>query len=139
MAECVRDVMTREPLQISAEKTIAGAARLMRDEDIGDLIVSDGNRVLGMVTDRDIVIRAIAEGLDPERDTVDAVFSGGVSTVSPDAPIEEAVRMMRENAVRRLPVVDGGALVGVVSLGDLAVKRDETSALADISAAPPNK
>ena len=139
MAECVRDVMTREPLQISAEKTIAGAARLMRDEDIGDLIVSDGNRVLGMVTDRDIVIRAIAEGLDPEHDTVDAVFSGGVSTVSPDAPIEEAVRMMRENAVRRLPVVDGGALVGVVSLGDLAVKRDETSALADISAAPPNK
>jgi CBS domain-containing protein len=139
MAECVRDVMTRDPLQISADKTIAGAARLMRDEDIGDLIVSDGSRVLGVVTDRDIVVRAVAEGLDPTRETVDTVFSGGASTVSSDAPIEEAVRMMRENAVRRLPVVDGEQLVGVVSLGDLAMKRDETSALADISAAPPNK
>lgn len=139
MAQSVRDVMTQNPYQINVDTTIAGAAQMMRDEDIGDLIISDGNRVVGLVTDRDIVVRAIAEGLDPVRETVDAVFSGGVSTVSPDAPIEEAVRMMRENAVRRLPVVDGEQLVGVVSLGDLAMERDENSALADISAAPPNK
>lgn len=139
MAESVRDLMTSDPQRVEVDKTIAGVAQMMRDEDIGDVIVSDGDRLLGVVTDRDIVVRAVAEGLDPVRETVDSVFSGDVTTVSPDTPIEEAVRVMRQNAVRRLPVVDGEQLVGIISLGDLAMARDENSALADISAAPPNK
>jgi CBS domain-containing protein len=139
MPEHVRDLMTSDPRRVGVDKTIAGVAQMMRDEDIGDVIVSDGDRLVGVVTDRDIVIRAVAEGLDPVRETVDAVFSGDVTTVAPDTPIEEAVRVMRENAVRRLPVVDGEQLVGIISLGDLAMARDENSALADISAAPPNK
>jgi CBS domain-containing protein len=111
----------------------------MRDDDIGEVIVSDGDRLLGIVTDRDIVVRAIAEGLDPVREKVDTVFSGDVNTVSADAPIEEAIRVMSERAVRRLPVMEGERIVGVVALGDLAMERDTNSALADISSAAPNK
>jgi CBS domain-containing protein len=91
------------------------------------------------VTDRDIVVRAIADGLDPVRETVDSVFSSDVNTVSADASIEEAIRVMGECAVRRLPVMEGERIVGVVALGDLAMERDTNSALADISAAAPNK
>ena len=135
----VRDVMTADPLKVDVEKTIAGVAQLMRDENIGDVVVSDGDRVLGVITDRDIVVRAIAEGLDPVRETVDSVYSGDVRTIAADAPIDEAVRMMRENAVRRLPVVEGDQLVGIVSIGDLAIEANGEAALADISAAQPNK
>jgi len=131
--------MTPQPEQVDVDKTIAAVAKLMRDEDIGEVIVTDGDRLLGIVTDRDIVVRAIADGLDPVRETVDAVFSGDVNTVSADTPIEEAVRVMRERAVRRLPVMEGERLVGVVTLGDLAIERDEDSALAEISSAAPNK
>jgi len=131
--------MTPQPEQVDVDKTIAAVAKLMRDEDIGEVIVTDGDRLLGIVTDRDIVVRAIADGLDPVRETVDAVFSGDVNTVSADTPIEEAVRVMRERAVRRLPVMEGERLVGVVTLGDLAIEGDEDSALAEISSAAPNK
>jgi CBS domain-containing protein len=139
MTEQVRDVMTTDPRCVDVEQTIAGIAQMMRDDDIGDVVVSDGNRLLGVVTDRDIVVRAIAEGLDPTRETVDAVFSGDVKTISPDASIDEAVRVMRENAVRRLPVVEGEQLIGIVSLGDLAIEGNGETALADISSASPNK
>jgi CBS domain-containing protein len=137
MARLVRELMA-EPVTLPGDATLTEAARLMRDADIGDVIVADGERPLGVVTDRDIVVRGIAEEHAPSDTTVADVCTRDLVTVSPDDPVEQAVRLMRQVAVRRLAVVDGDRLVGVISLGDVAIERDESSALADISAADPN-
>ncbi|HVF73996.1 MAG TPA: CBS domain-containing protein [Acidimicrobiales bacterium] len=139
MAQTLKDLMTPNPLTVSADTTVAEAARYMRDESIGDVIVTDGDTVRGIVTDRDIVIRAVADGLDTGSTTVGEICSTELATLSPDAGVDEAVTLMRERALRRLPVVENGKPVGIVSIGDLAMERDEDSALADISAAPPNE
>jgi CBS domain-containing protein len=131
--------MTRNPVTVPADATIVDAARLMRDRDIGPLIVVDSDRVQGIVTDRDIVVRAVADGRDPSSVTIGEVCSEDVETISPDEPISDAVRRMEQRDVRRLPVVEGGRPVGIVSMGDLAVEGDlPSSSLADISAATPN-
>jgi CBS domain-containing protein len=130
--------MTPNPVTMGADTTVVEAARAMLDKDIGNVIVVDKNQVRGIVTDRDITVRVVAEGKDPNRVTLGEIASGDVAAVSPDDSVDKAVDMMRENAVRRLPVVEGGKPVGMVSIGDLAVQRDGKSALADISAAPPN-
>jgi CBS domain-containing protein len=137
MTQQVRELMA-EPATVPADTTLTEAARLMRDADIGDVIIVDGGQPRGMVTDRDIVVRGIAEHHSPDDTTVGEICTSELATVAPDDPIERAVRLMRETAVRRLPVVDGERLVGVVSLGDLAIERDEDSTLAEISAADPN-
>ena len=139
MAQEVREVMTRDPITLQANATLVEAARQMRDADVGDVIVMDGGRLKGIVTDRDITIRGVASGKDPNRSTLAEVCSPRLVTIPADRPVEEAVTLMRENAVRRLPVVEGDKPVGVVSIGDLAVDRDPRSALADISAAEPNR
>ena len=111
----------------------------MRDEEVrGVLVIQDG-KLCGLLTDRDIVVRAVAEGRDPSKTQVGEVASTDVATLAPDQDVGEAIRLMREKHVRRLPVVEGGRPVGIVSLGDLAVERDPDSVLADISAAPPNE
>jgi CBS domain-containing protein len=138
MADKIREVMAPNPVTLPSDSTVADAARQMRDGDIGDVIVTDGDGVRGIVTDRDIVVRAVAEDRAPSGVTVGEICSGELVTVNADDDIERAVRLMRTHAVRRLPVVQDGRLVGVVSLGDLAVDRDERSVLADISAADPN-
>ena len=115
------------------------AATQMRQADIGDVVVLKDGAVCGIVTDRDVVVRAVADGKDPDKTTVGEVCSAQVVAVSPDDNEDDAVRIMREKAVRRLPVVDGGRPVGIVSIGDLAMERDQGSALADISAAPGNR
>jgi CBS domain-containing protein len=102
-------------------------------------VVEEEGRAAGILTDRDIVVRAIAEGRDPGSTTVGEVCSSDLTTLTPDQSIDDAVRLMREHDVRRLPVVQDGRPVGIVSLGDLAVELDPDSALADISAAPPNE
>lgn len=136
----IADVMTPDPATLSATDTIADAAKLMRDEDIGDVIVTrEGDGLTGIVTDRDLVIRALADGRAPEDTQLGEIASADVVTVSPGDPFDEAVTRMREKKLRRLPVVDeSGALVGIVSLGDLAEERDPDSALGEISAAPPD-
>jgi CBS domain-containing protein len=91
------------------------------------------------VTDRDLVIRGLAENCDPDRTTIGSICSAELCTVAPTDPVDKAVRFMRDRAVRRLPVVDDGQILGVVSIGDLAMELDERSALAEISAAPPNE
>lgn len=139
MAQTLKDLMTPNPLTVSRDTSVDRAARHMRDDGIGDVIVTDGGTVCGIVTDRDIVVRAIAEGRDPAKTTVGEICSGDLATLSPDAGVEEAVTLMRERALRRLPIIEDGRPVGVVSIGDLAIERDEQSALADISAAPPNE
>jgi CBS domain-containing protein len=110
----------------------------MRDHALGCVLVADGSRLRGVVTDRDIVVRAIAESRDPSAVSVGEVCSTDLAWVSPDDDVGDAVRIMRRRAVRRLPVVQEGRPVGIVSLGDLALGGDESAALADISAAPPN-
>jgi CBS domain-containing protein len=138
MARTVRDVMTYDPCAVTVDDTLRTVAELMRDNGIGDVIVMSGQTVAGIVTDRDIVIRAVAEGLDPSVETVDTIYSGDVATITPETSLDATVELMRDRSVRRLPVVDEGVAVGIVSIGDLAIDRDEQSALAQISAAPPN-
>jgi len=110
----------------------------MRTEDVGDVLVVDGGRLSGIITDRDIAIRAVAENKGPATPVREVCSDGNLTTVTPDTKIDQAVELMRSQAVRRLPVVDGDRPVGMISIGDLAIERDETSALADISAAKPN-
>ena len=137
MPQSIREVMTADPVSLSATTSLTDAARRMRDEDIGDVLVSDGDRLRGVVTDRDIVVRAVAEGRDITSTTLADVCSTDVITVGPSDSVDEAVRMMSEHAVRRIPVVENGRPVGIVSIGDVAIERQPNSALADISAAPP--
>lgn len=138
MPEAVREVMTADPVRVPESMSIIQLAELMRDRDIGDLIVSDGARVVGIVTDRDIVVRGLASGDAVEMLSAGDVATRDVRTVDPEDPVAKAVEIMRETHIRRLPVVDNGELVGVVSIGDLAIERDPESVLADISEAPPN-
>jgi CBS domain-containing protein len=135
--QTVADLMTRPTATCPADAEIRAAAALMRDRDTGDVVVVDHDTVRGIVTDRDIVVRALADGKGPETPLAE-VLSGQVVAVAPDDRIEKVVDLMREHAVRRIPVVDGGRLAGVISIGDLAIERDPDSALADISAAREN-
>ena len=139
MAQSIRDVMTAHPVALPATSSVIEAARAMRDSDIGGVIVVDNGRVCGIVTDRDITVRGVAEGRDMSHLKLADVCSRVLTTVSPTDSVDDAVRLMREKAVRRLPVVEGGKPVGIVSLGDLAVTRDPQSALGNISAAPANR
>lgn len=138
MAQRVNEVMTPVPVAVSPDTTLVTVSDLMRRHGIGDVLVVHEGRLRGMVTDRDIVVRAVAVQRDVEGTTVADICSTNVVTVAPEQDADEAVRLMRRHAVRRLPVVDGDRPIGMVSIGDLAVQRDERSALADISAEPPN-
>ncbi len=138
MAQAVREVMTENLVTVPGSAALIEAAQRMRDADIGDVIVMEGDSMCGVVTDRDIVVRAIAMGKDPQSSTVGEICSHEVVTVAPDDAIDHAAQLMRERSVRRLPVVEGGRPVGIVSIGDLAIERDSSSALADISAAQGN-
>lgn len=138
MARKVVDLMTPAPLTVELDETIQRAAQIMRDADVGDVIVTDEGRLGGILTDRDITVRAVADGRDPTTTNVEEITTEEVVAVTPDTDIQEAERLMAQYAVRRLPVVDGDRPVGIVSLGDIVVVRDRDSVLADISAAPPN-
>ena len=136
----VREVMTPMPSTIQASEPAAEASRRMRELDVGSLVVVDeGGSVVGVLTDRDIVVRALAEGRDPNTTTVRDISSQELATLSPDDSVDQAVQLMRDKAVRRLPVLEGGRPVGIVSIGDLALERDRRSVLADISEEPPNQ
>ena len=138
MARTVNQVMTSDPRTVAPGDPLTEAARHMRDGDVGAVVVVDGGSVTGIVTDRDIVVRAIAEGRDPSSTTVRDVFTSSTVTVTPDQSEDDAARLMRENDIRRIVVVHDGRPAGIVSIGDLAVELDEDSALADLSSAPPN-
>ena len=139
MARTVNEVMTVAPATIQAGDPARHAARLMRDHDVGAVLVLDDGRLHGIVTDRDIAIRVVAEGGDADSTTVGEVATGDPTAIESDSPVDEAVRLMRERALRRLPVVEGDQPVGIVTLGDIAVERDPDSALADVSASDPNR
>jgi CBS domain-containing protein len=138
MAQKVSELMTSAPVTLNSGQTVADAARAMREAGIGDVLVLNDGQLIGLVTDRDIVVRVVADGRDPGNTSVSEVCSPDLVTVRPDDDADTAVRRMRERSVRRVPVVDNGRPVGVLSIGDMAIERDERSALADISAEAPN-
>ncbi|MGW8529312.1 MULTISPECIES: CBS domain-containing protein [Nocardiopsidaceae] len=139
MADSIAEVMSETVHTVAPETTLREAARIMRDEDVGDVVVTDSGRIRGVLTDRDIVVRCVADEGDPDRVTVGQVCSAEVVTVPRQSSLRDAVHAMRASSVRRLPVVDGPEVVGIVTMGDLARVVDEDSALADVSAAPPNR
>jgi CBS domain-containing protein len=139
VAQHIQDVMTKHVHCVGEGTTLREVARVMRDQQIGDVLVTGANdRLVGIITDRDLVVRAVAEGKDFDRTRAADICSGQIVTITPTATIDEAVELMRTKAVRRIPVVDHDKPVGIVSIGDLALDRDPRSALADISAAPAN-
>jgi len=139
MAQTAEEIMTRDPRTVDASDTVVDAARVMRDSDIGDVVVIEDGNVTGIVTDRDIVVRGVAEGRDPDSTAVSEVCTTGVETIDPSASVDDALSLMREKDIRRLPVTKNGRPVGIISLGDLAVEREPDSTLADISAASPDQ
>jgi CBS domain-containing protein len=130
----VRDVMTPGPIGVDYYQSISEAARAMREWGVGAVLVVTDQSLYGLVTDRDLVIRAVAEAKGPD-EPVGPLSSGDLIGVDADADAREAARLMREHAVRRLPVIEDGQVAGIVSLGDLAVQDDPGSALAAVSMA----
>lgn len=136
--ESIRELMTSDPIVLEADATVAEAARCMRDRDVGDVLVRKDGKLCGIVTDRDLVVRCLADAGDPREHPLAELCSKPLLTLPPDADVEEAMQLMQEHAVRRIPIVERDRPVGIVSLGDLAIARDRRSCLGEISAAPPN-
>jgi CBS domain-containing protein len=121
MAKKIKESMSSNPRTIDADKSVAAAAKMMKDEDVGLAPIVDGDKLVGTVTDRDIATRVVAAGKDPESTKVKEIATKDVVTVDPDQDLEEAVRLMAQHQVRRLPVVEeGGRLVGVLAQADVA-------------------
>jgi CBS domain-containing protein len=121
MSVSIRDVMTANPRSLTSGSSIIEAARLMRDEDAGIIPIIEDDRLIGTVTDRDIAIRAVAEGKSPESTTVGEIASRELVTIDPQQNLDEALRLMARHQVRRLPVVEeDGKLVGIVAQADVA-------------------
>ena len=126
MGQIIKDVMTSNPCSIEAEKSVAYAAKMMREEDVGLAPIVEGDKLIGMLTDRDIAIRVVAEGRNPEQVKVADVASKQVVTIDPQQDLDEALRIMAKHQVRRLPVVEeDGKLVGVVAQADIAREGDD--------------
>lgn len=139
----VRDVMTPNPECVSDKDSIREVARIMKDQDTGVVPVVDGKRIIGLITDRDIVVRGIAEGRDVSTVKVNEIMTRSVRSVKEDTPLNEVLDLMSNAEIRRVPVVNGNdELVGIISLGDIAEKTGADNrvgkAVEDISQAPPN-
>jgi len=139
VATQIRDLMTTNVVTLDAQSPVSEAARKMRDAGVGDVLVTKDGRPCGIVTDRDIVVRCLAEDQDPKQAKLESLCSSDLVTIGPDVPEHEAVELMKQKAIRRIPVMHGDQVVGIVSIGDLAQHRDRESALGEISAAPPNQ
>src|ERR671914_1287879 len=126
MGKSIRDAMTSNPRGVETSTPVVEAARLMKSEDVGSLPILEGERLVGMVTDRDIVLRVVAEGKDVQSSTVGEIASRDLVTVDPQQDLDEALRLMAQHQVRRLPVVEeDGRLVGILAQADVAkVGRD---------------
>jgi CBS domain-containing protein len=130
--------MTPNAIRLHADASAREAAQAMRDHEIGDIIVEQDDQVRGIVTDRDLVVRCLADGEEGLKRNLGSLCSESLVTLEPDSPVDEAIRLMKEKAIRRIPIVKQGRALGVVSLGDLAVERDRESALGQVSDAPAN-
>ena len=127
MAQSIRDVMTSSPCTIDADKSVAYAAKMMREEDVGLAPIVEGGKLVGMLTDRDIAVRVAAQGRDPDQVKVVEVASKQLVTIDPEQDLDEALRIMAQHQVRRLPVVEeDGRLIGVVAQADIAREGDDS-------------
>jgi CBS domain-containing protein len=125
MAKRVRDAMTEDPRSIGASEPVVDAARLMREQHVGSLPVTDNEKLVGMITDRDITTRVVAEAADPKMISVGDVYSRDLISVEPDEDLDEALQLMARHQVRRLPVIENGSLVGIVAQADIALRENE--------------
>jgi CBS domain-containing protein len=139
MSQPIRNVMKKDVFKLPPSATVADAAKTMRDSNVGTIVVEEQGRLFGLVTDRDIVVRALAAGRDPKSTRLSETCSKTLVSLKPDDDTDRAVELMRERSIRRIPVVENEKIVGIVSLGDLALERDRQSVLGHISAAPPNR
>lgn len=124
MAKSVRDAMTANPLSVGTASPVIAAARLMRDRDVGSLPVVQDERLVGVITDRDITVRVVAESGDPGSITVGDVASREAITAAPEQELDEVLRLMAHHQVRRLPVTEGDRLVGILAQADVAHEAD---------------
>jgi CBS domain-containing protein len=138
MATKMRDIMSPVPVSMAATQPVSAAARAMKEHGIGTVLIMADGRLSGLVTDRDIAVRVLAEDRDPMTTRVGDICSTELAVLGPDDDVDQATRLVRDRAVRRIPVVEDGIPVGIVSIGDLALEKDNQSALSDVSAAPPN-
>jgi CBS domain-containing protein len=125
MVNSVREAMTEDPRSIGPSASVVEAARLMRDEHVGSLPITDGDTLVGMITDRDITTRVVAEAADLATSSVGDVYSQDLISVEPDKDLDEALTLMARHQVRRLPVVEDGRLVGIVAQADIALALSE--------------
>jgi CBS domain-containing protein len=125
MVNSVREAMTEDPRSIGPSASVVEAARMMRDEHVGSLPITDGDTLVGMITDRDITTRVVAEAANLATTSVGDVYSEDLISVGPDKDLEEALRLMARHQVRRLPVVEDGKLVGIVAQADIALTLSE--------------
>ena len=121
----IRDVMTSNPAAAEPSTTVLDAAKVMAAEDVGPVPIVEGERLVGVVTDRDLVVRVLAEGRDPSSTTIGEIASSDLVTVQPDSDLSEAVQLMSRHQVRRLMVVENGRLVGIVAQADVARSAEE--------------
>ncbi len=138
MTRTMRDIMSPAPECMAFTESVSAAARAMRERGIGTVLVIEEGRLYGLITDRDITVRVLAEDRDPMATRLGDICSTDLAVLGPDDDFARAIRLVRERAVRRIPIVADGAPVGVVSIGDLALEADGGSALSGVSAAPPN-
>ncbi len=139
----IRDVMTPNPECVTEKDSIRDVARIMKDQDTGVVPVVDGKKIIGLITDRDIVVRGLAEGKNLENVRVDELMTRSVRSVRDDASVNEALEMMSKSEIRRVPVVNqNDELVGILSLGDIASQTNQDGKVGqtveNISEAPPN-
>ena len=138
MTRKMRDIMSPAPVCMAPGESVSAAAQAMRQHGIGTVLVLADGRLSGLVTDRDITVRVLAENRDPRTTRIGDICRGDLVVLGPDDDVEQAARLVRERAVRRIPVLADGRPVGIVSIGDLALEEDPTSALSGVSSAPPN-
>jgi CBS domain-containing protein len=133
----MRDIMSPAPVCMAAGESVSVAARVMKEHGTGTVLVLSDGRLSGLVTDRDIMVRVLAENHDPATTRVGDICSGELATLGPDDEVEQAIQLVRERAVRRIPVLADGAAVGMVYVGDLAPECEETVTGSGLLAAPP--
>jgi CBS domain-containing protein len=134
----LRDIMSPAPACMAPADTVSAAAKVMKERGVGTVLVLTDGQLSGLLTDRDITVRVLAENRDPQTTRIDEICSTDVSVLGPDDNVDQAARLVRERAVRRIPVLQDGVPVGVVSIGDLALEKAGSSALSGAQAACPD-
>jgi CBS domain-containing protein len=124
VARKMRDIMSAAPVSLAATETAATAARAMKEHGVGAVLVSADGQLTGLVTDRDITVRVLAEDRDPAATPIGDIATAGLFVLGPDDDLDQAARLVRDRAVRRIPIVQDGLPVGIVSVGDLALEQD---------------